>query len=386
MRSILLALLLAGSLPLCAAEVRHALVMGVWEYEDPKFTPLPGIESDVAAMAARLRELGFDVTLVTNPTLGRAKTAVDEFGAKLKAGGTSSVGLFYFSGHGCESEGKNFLVPKGTSITARADLDDEALSAQRVLTRMEDSGGKVNLVFLDCCRNTFSKGNGDLAAMQATGTFIGFATATAKEANASNRGSPYTAALIEQMGQPGLSITDMHTRVTRLVKQQTSGDQVPFQYSGLDTVYYIVEGPGATNSGSPKPSKPALPKLDSVLAGKYVYGSTYGDRAGQFVSFKLTLTANGQAFSGEIDEPYSGFGTTGQDGRMHADVVGSLRTENGKTSVRFTKEYRHHVQPIVRYQGVLDPSSGIVSGTWNFPSNDPNSSQPAGTFTLEPKP
>lgn len=88
-----------------AAEVRQALVMGVWDYSDPKFPALPGIEADVGKMTAKLRELGFTVSVVTNPTLSQAKDAVDDFGAKLKTGGEAGVGLFYFSGHGSEHDG-----------------------------------------------------------------------------------------------------------------------------------------------------------------------------------------------------------------------------------------------------------------------------------------
>ena len=35
--------------------------------------------------------------------------AVDAFGAKLKANG--GVGLFYFSGHGAQIGGENYLIP-----------------------------------------------------------------------------------------------------------------------------------------------------------------------------------------------------------------------------------------------------------------------------------
>jgi hypothetical protein len=225
---------------LCAAEARQALVMGVWQYTDPKFPALPGIESDVAKMTTKLKDIGFNVTVVTNPTLGEAKKAVDDFGAQLLA--NKGVGLFYFSGHGCENDGKNYLVPKGSAIATRNDLDDEALSAQRILTRMEEAGTSANLVFLDCCRNTLSKGVGDLAPMRATGTFIGFATAAAAAAGAGDSGSAYTTALLEHLASPGLSITDMHSNVTRRVKELTGGAQVPFQYSGLDGIFRLIEG------------------------------------------------------------------------------------------------------------------------------------------------
>lgn len=251
MKRFLITLLLVPSFALHAVEHRHALVMGVWNYSDPKFPPLPGIETDVMSMTAKLQELGFNVTVVNNPTLGQAKKAVDDFGAELLV--AKGTGLFYFSGHGCENDGKNYLVPIGTSIHTRSDLDDEALSAQRVLTRMEESGASVNLIFLDCCRNPLTKGAGDLAPMKATGAFIGFATASARAAGASNSGSEYTHALVENMGTPGLSVMDMHTLVTKRVKELTQGDQVPFQYSGLDMPFALVPK-GAAVEVMPSPA------------------------------------------------------------------------------------------------------------------------------------
>lgn len=245
-------------LPAHAAETRHALVMGVWEYKDPTFPALPGIDSDVGRMATKLKSLGFTVSVVTNPTLGRAKQEVDDFGAVLLAG--KGTGLFYFSGHGCENDGKNYLIPQGTSIRTRGDLDDEALSAQRVLTRMEEAGTAVNLVFLDCCRNALTKGTGDLAPMRATGTFIGFATASAKVAGASDEGSAYTGALLEFLDTPGLSILDMHTRVTKRVKEMTAGTQIPFQYSGLDVSFAFV--PTGPDTGTMAPAAPAVSEAE----------------------------------------------------------------------------------------------------------------------------
>ncbi|OAI56753.1 hypothetical protein AYO49_00560 [Verrucomicrobiaceae bacterium SCGC AG-212-N21] len=250
MKRFLLSLLLVHSTLLPAAETRNALVMGVWKYTDPAFPALPGIESDVTKMADKLKTVGFNVTVVTNPTLGQAKLAVDDFGAKLKA--DKGTGLFYYSGHGCENDGKNYLIPGGTTIRARNDLDDEALSAQRVLNRMEDAGTAVNLVFLDCCRNALTKGAGDLAPMRATGTFIGFATASAKVAGASQEGSAYTAALLEKLGTPGVSINDMHTMVTKRVMELTEGSQVPFQYSGLNVAFALV--PAITDVTTPAPA------------------------------------------------------------------------------------------------------------------------------------
>jgi hypothetical protein len=242
-------LLSACTLPLAAQEKenRIALVMGVGDY-DGKFglNALPGIGKDMERMKAALESAGFTVTVVQNPTLSKAVTSIDEFGAQMKK--SKGVGLFYFSGHGGEYQGKNYLIPKGARLSAKSDVLDQAINAQRILNRMEDAGNGTNIIFLDCCRNDLTKGaaDGGMAAMNARGTFIGFATASEKVAGASTDGSPYTKALAKWIPEKGLSITDMHTKVTKDVESLTfdAGDvQTPFQYSGLKDVFQFMPGP-----------------------------------------------------------------------------------------------------------------------------------------------
>lgn len=275
---------------------RTALVMGVWDYsEAPGLSSLPGIQEDLELMASTLQQLGFETTIVKNPTLAEAKDAVDSFGRALKSRG--GTGLFYFTGHGAQLEGRNYLIPRNASLGGRSDLPDEALVANRIVNRMQESGTAVNLLFLDCCRNNLTKSaSGTLAPMQAEGIFIGFATADEKEAAATSRGSVYTRALVDQMREPNQSIFLLHTRVTRAVKLRTKGLQVPFQYSGLDRDF-VLNGSGVELLPPPKPaavttskpvkprpvavSKPVTPPPPTSSSSKYNLTGTWMSNAGQ---------------------------------------------------------------------------------------------------------
>lgn len=245
---------------------RTALLMGAWDYTDETFPPLPenGIHGDLARMQAKLESLGFVVTVVENPTSTQAEKAVDAFGAQLKTRGGAS--LFYFTGHGAEHEGRNYLVPVGnTNIVEGADLKEKALAANRILSRMESSGTVVNLVFLDCCRNQLSK-NGSvdgMAPMQAKGTLIGFATRSGDVADTTTKGSPYTTALVAHLGDEGLSLTDMHSMVTgELV---TSGSaRRPGNYSDLDGIYQMV--PASLSKQGPKDMRAEIERRARELA------------------------------------------------------------------------------------------------------------------------
>ena len=89
-----------------SSERRTALVIGNSDYE--LISPLRNPVNDARAMARTLRELGFDVVAKENLNQKEMKRAIRDFGRKLGLGG---VGLFYYSGHGLQVDGVNYLVP-----------------------------------------------------------------------------------------------------------------------------------------------------------------------------------------------------------------------------------------------------------------------------------
>jgi formylglycine-generating enzyme required for sulfatase activity len=229
---------------------REALVMGVGNYAGASYKgktirDLPGItDADLPLMKQKLESLGFRVRMVANPTRKEAEEEVDAFSARIKA--RPGVSLFYFSGHGGEYKGKNYLIPKEASIGSAADLEDKALNAQRVLNGMEESGASVNLVFLDCCREDLGKnvGGAELAPLKARGSFVGFATRSGDFADPEAKGSPYTRFLLKHLGTPGVSVSDMYANVIGDVKNYSlrvlGEERRPGFYSELDAPFYFV--------------------------------------------------------------------------------------------------------------------------------------------------
>ena len=100
-------------------ERRIALVIGNSAY---KSSPLRNPVNDATDMAAKLRGLGFQVSLGKDWSRKEMRTAIRKFGNELKRGG---VGLFYYAGHGMQVNGKNFLVPVGTDIQSEFEVEDE---------------------------------------------------------------------------------------------------------------------------------------------------------------------------------------------------------------------------------------------------------------------
>ena len=257
-------------------ETRTALVIGC-DYKGTALE-LPSPIADASALAGTLeKQLGFQVTLLPNPSRKQLLEAMDRFGETLgKHGG---VGLFYFSGHGAQHEGDNYLIPSSATLGFREDLPTEAVTAERVVTRMEAAGNRVNLLFLDACRNNPLPSSRQKAAMAkglsgmnaANGMLIGFATARNTVANDSGAGSFYTNALLRHVLTPGLSVTDMLTRVNAEVRKVSGGSQIPFMEVGLSDVFAFVPGgavpqrlPEAALAVTPSPRPSVSPAADPV--------------------------------------------------------------------------------------------------------------------------
>ena len=78
----------------------------------PPYTesPLNNPANDARGIAQALRAQGFDVIERVNADLLGMRRAAAEFGARMREGG---VAVFYYSGHGIQANGRNYLVPIG---------------------------------------------------------------------------------------------------------------------------------------------------------------------------------------------------------------------------------------------------------------------------------
>ncbi len=106
----LFGLLVMPSSPI-EAQHRRALLIGNAAYAH---SPLRNPVNDATDMATMLRRLGFEVTLIRDADKPTMERAIGDFTRGVPQG---SVGLFYFSGHGAQIEGLNYLLPVGAEFT-----------------------------------------------------------------------------------------------------------------------------------------------------------------------------------------------------------------------------------------------------------------------------
>jgi formylglycine-generating enzyme required for sulfatase activity len=228
-----------------AAPKRVALVIGNASYS---VGPLRNPVNDARAMAEALGALGFDVKLYENLNFSGMRRAVAEFGERMTKEG---VGLFYYSGHGIQVNGKNYLVPIGADIKSDRYIAAETLEVDSVLGQMDAARSGVNIVMLDACRDnpfvrqfrTISRG---LAFMDApVGSYIAYATNPGNVADdGEGQYGIWTGELLKALREPGLKIEDVFKRARQEVIKKTKNQQ-PWDASSLTGDFYF-SAPQAT--------------------------------------------------------------------------------------------------------------------------------------------
>jgi uncharacterized caspase-like protein len=240
----------APSKPAPAGERRVALVIGNSAY---KSSPLRNPVNDARAISKALSATGFKVTVLENATLTTMRRAVRAFGDDLVAGG---VGLFYYAGHGMQVRGRNFLIPVNADIEREDEVEDGALDANFVLSKMDSAKNALNLIILDACRNnpfarSFRSGSQGLAQMDApSGTLVAFATAPGSVASdGEGENGLYTKHLLANIGKPGLPIEQVFKEVRRGVGRETNDRQIPWESSSLRGDFFFT-APDPSLSGA----------------------------------------------------------------------------------------------------------------------------------------
>ena len=221
---------------------RVALIVGNAHYEHAGV--LANTLNDAHAVAALLRRAKFDV-VDERDDLGvvEMKRAVRDFTA---TAGNADVAVIYYSGHGIEAAGVNYLIPVDAKLANAYDVEDETLPLDRLLLATSNAKA-LSLIILDACReNPFLRsGDGAPVTRSVGGHVIGEQATTANTliAYAAKAGSlsydgvgpnsPFTTALVKYIAEPGVDIRIALGRVRDDVLAATGRRQEPFVYGSL---------------------------------------------------------------------------------------------------------------------------------------------------------
>ena len=265
---IILVLICPSSL-IATTEKRTALVIGNGSYA---VGPLKNPVNDATDIAATLKRLGFDVIMKKNASMQDMENAIRDFGSRLKRGGE---GLFFYAGHGVQIGGKNYLIPIGAKIDKETDAKYQAIDAEMVLDEMANAGNSVNIMILDACRDNplgrslRGAGRGLAIISDAPqGMLITYSTSPGKTAaDGEGRNSPYTAALIKHMTEPGLPVEQVFKRVRQTLTKISDGRQIPWELSSLQGDFFFSPANGEKNriTTPRQTAKPVVPEPQPAI-------------------------------------------------------------------------------------------------------------------------
>ncbi|MBK9443724.1 MAG: caspase family protein [Comamonadaceae bacterium] len=340
----LLCLVLCAQLTFASAAhaQRVALLIGNSSYQS---APLTNPPNDVRVMETALKRVGFKVQKVLNANQNQLKRAVRDFG---EAAYGAEVALLYYSGHGTQTGGENYLLPDGAVINKESDYEVEAVAANALLRQIVGARPKAAIVVLDACRDnpyasaTKSTTKG-LARMEApTGTMIAFATSPGTTAGDEGY---YAKALAEQLTIPGQELIQVFRNTGNQVRKLSNGKQEPriSEVSINDEVYLagqrqvatIRPDPGAQQGSLIVPTQSALltisagqtvkdcvdcPEMVVIPAGSFEMGGngSYADeQPAHWVNIKSFVLGKTEVTQGQwkavMDSHPSIFSSCGDD-------------------------------------------------------------------------
>ena len=245
---------------------RIALVIGNSNYNGV-LSKLSNPTNDASSMKILLEQQGFEVIYAENSSKKSMKKILKRFYTALK---NAAVGMFYFSGHGIEVEGQNYLIPTDAKLEEKSDTEYEAISLNKIIKRMQNIGNQLNIVVLDACRNDpFSRaiGTGGLAKMEPIGMFVSYATGAGKVASDGKVGENglFTKSLMKHMQQP-LELREVFQQTRAEVYALSNHKQFPAIYDQTinGKFYFTTSTPAQRSSKRETKKSIKFPKKNSL--------------------------------------------------------------------------------------------------------------------------
>jgi len=250
----LVAIVVMGTSVDASAERRVALVVGNSKYEVPNISLLSP-RNDAEDISAELKSLGFEVVTAIDATKRDMNRKLERFG---RLATSADSALFFYAGHAMQFQGDNFLMPTDAMLEDEISVRYQWIALDVVRAALDRTNG-VKIIILNASRNIplvdrlqktivgpspFVLKRPSVPRIdESKGIVVAYA-ATADEVAREGKGrnSPFTAALLKRLQEPGLEIVVMLRRVASDVNAQTGGRHRPEAYISLLSGYYLNPG------------------------------------------------------------------------------------------------------------------------------------------------
>lgn len=227
----------------------YALVIGNNNYLYTKKT-LDNAINDADAIAEKLSLLGFNVEKKTDCDTPIFAKALSSFCNAIEE---SSVALLFFSGHGLQIDGQNYLCNIDSQFEDEGSAKYTSIELEKVLKDIDKANPKVKIIILDACRdNPFddsSRGGhtSGLAPIYAPkGSIIAFSTSPGQTASDSDgvkgKHSYFTKAILDHIDDKYIPIEEFFKRVRTSVYAMSNGKQLSWEHTSLIGDFFFNSG------------------------------------------------------------------------------------------------------------------------------------------------
>lgn len=235
---------------------KYALIIGVKSYQYVQ--PLQNSLNDAHDMAATLKKKGFTVVELYDPATKRVmQDGIIQY-FKLLQAQPDAAGLVFYSGHGMQVKGVNYLIPTQANPQIEADLDDQCVNMDYVMRAIEQAGNGLNIFVLDACRNnpfrSFSRSGEKGLSMIETpkGSYIVYATKPGSVASdGTGRNGLFTSKLLQYINTEGLNIEQVFKRTAHDVATASADAQRPWIASDYTGDFFFTPGSSTTTTTQP---------------------------------------------------------------------------------------------------------------------------------------
>ncbi len=268
---------IAIGLSALAQQQKYALIIGVKSYQ--YVAPLQNSLNDARDMAVTLKGKGFTVIELYDPKTKREMQDGIKRYFSLIQNKPNAAGLVFYSGHGMQVKGVNYLIPSQADPQIEADLDDQCLDMDYVMRAIEQAGNQLNIFILDACRNNpfrgFSRSGERGLSMVETpkGSYIVYATKPGSVASdGTGRNGLFTSKLLQYINTEGLNIEQVFKQVARDVASESGDAQRPWIASDYTGDFFFT-GVGIPSQAITEPIVGTkFPKAPVSTVFDYGYG------------------------------------------------------------------------------------------------------------------
>lgn len=225
---------------------RIALVVGNSNYNN--YTKLKNPLNDVTAVSEQLQQLGFEVISLYDATFEDMNNALNLFCQKAIQD-KYDFALFYYSGHGLQFDGKNWLMPTEANIEQPSDLENACMEGQYLLSKIDETECARKVVILDACRTEKInwKDADNISTEEANKSFVSmeprremllaYSTRSGDIAQDVSKANddigPYAMALVNTLQKENLTLDELFNEVGVEVEKLTSSVQSPIHTNGI---------------------------------------------------------------------------------------------------------------------------------------------------------